>query len=71
MPNVRVREGESHEAALRRFKRSCEKDGLIPKLRQCQTFEKPTTKRKRAKASAVKRAIKKRLRSNPIRERKY
>ncbi len=71
MPNVRVREGESPEAALRRFKRACEKDGLVTKLRQCQAYEKPTTKRKRAKAAAVKRAIKKRLRTNPIRERKY
>ncbi len=71
MPNVRVREGESLESALRRFKRACEKDGLIQELRARKEYEKPTTERKRRKAAAIKRAIKKRLRENPIRERKY
>jgi len=71
MPNIRVREGESLEGALRRFKRACEKDGLVQELRARKEFEKPTTERKRRKASAIKRSIKKRLRANPIRERKY
>lgn len=71
MPNVKVREGESPEAALRRFKRACEKDGLIQELRSRKEYEKPTTARKRCKAAAVKRAHKKMLRDNPIRQRKY
>lgn len=71
MPNVRIREGESLEGALRRFKRACEKDGLVQELRARKEYEKPTTERKRRKASAIKRAIKKRMRENPIRERKY
>jgi len=71
MPNVRIREGESLEGALRRFKRACEKDGLIQEMRSRKEFEKPTTERKRRKASAVKRALKKRMRENPVRERKY
>lgn len=71
MPNVRIREGESLEGALRRFKRACEKDGLIQEMRSRKEFEKPTTERKRRKASAIKRALKKRLRENPVRERKY
>lgn len=71
MPNVRIREGESLEGALRRFKRACEKDGLIQEMRSRKEFEKPTTERKRRKASAIKRALKKRMRENPVRERKY
>jgi small subunit ribosomal protein S21 len=71
MPNVRVREGESPEAALRRFKRACEKDGLIQELRGRKEHEKPTTERKRRKAAAVKRAHKKSMRDNPRRVRKY
>ena len=71
MPHIRIREGESPEGALRRFKRACEKDGLLQELRSRKEFEKPTTERKRLKASAVKRWIKKRIRENPIRERNY
>ena len=71
MPNVRIREGESLEGALRRFKRACEKDGLVQELRARKEYEKPTTERKRRKAAAIKRSIKKRLRENPIRERNY
>lgn len=71
MPEIRVREGESPEGALRRFKRSCEKDGLIQELRRRKEHIKPTTARKRDAAAAVKRAQKKRQRENPVRERKY
>ncbi|MGQ0453004.1 30S ribosomal protein S21, partial [Bacillus sp. SS-TM] len=41
--------------ALRRFKRSCEKAGVLAEVRRREFYEKPTTERKRAKASAVKR----------------
>ena len=71
MPIVRIREGESPEGALRRFKRMCEKDGIALEVRSRKEFEKPTTKRKRRKASAIKRALKKSARENPRRERKY
>ena len=58
MPIVTVRENDSFEVALRRFKRSCEKAGVISKLRSSAHYEKPTTTRKRKKAAARKRELK-------------
>ena len=59
MPSVSVRENENFDVALRRFKRACEKAGIPSKLRQIEHYEKPTTKRKRKRAAAVKRYAKK------------
>ena len=47
MPIVHVREEESFENALRRFKRKCEKAGVVTELKKRQHFEKPSVKRKR------------------------
>jgi small subunit ribosomal protein S21 len=58
MPSVRVRENEYFDAALRRFKRACEKAGVLTELRRREFYEKPTQERKRKKAAAVKRATK-------------
>ena len=55
MPTIRVKEGENPEYALRRFKRSCEKAGLLTELRRREFYEKPTAERKRKQAAAVKR----------------
>ena len=59
MPSVRVRENEPFDIALRRFKRSCEKAGVLSEVRRRQAYEKPTTVRKRKSAAAVKRQQKK------------
>ena len=59
MPVVRVRENEPFDIALRRFKRSCEKAGVLSEVRRREQFEKPTAERKRKKAAAVKRHAKK------------
>jgi len=59
MPNVRVKENEPFEVALRRFKRSCEKAGVLAEVRRREFYEKPTSERKRKKAAAVKRHHKK------------
>lgn len=59
MPNVRVKENEPFEIALRRFKRGCEKAGILPEVRRREFFEKPSMERKRKKAAAVKRHAKK------------
>lgn len=59
MPNIRVREGESFDIALRRFKRSCEKAGILSEVRRREFYEKPTSMRKRKAAAAVKRYQKK------------
>ena len=59
MTKVRVREGESFEGALRRFKKICEKAGIIAELRKREHYEKPSVKRKRKNIQAKKRAQKK------------
>ncbi|AJC48940.1 30S ribosomal protein S21 [Allofrancisella guangzhouensis] len=58
MPSVRIKEKEPFDVALRRFKRSCEKAGIVSELRGREYYEKPTWVRKRKKAAAVKRAFK-------------
>ena len=57
-PSVRVRENEYFDAALRRFKRACEKAGILTELRRREFYEKPTQERKRKKAAAIKRHMK-------------
>lgn len=59
MPTVKVRENEPFDVALRRFKRSCEKAGVLSEIRRREFYEKPTSVRKRKAAAAVKRHIKK------------
>ncbi|QKV57780.1 MAG: 30S ribosomal protein S21 [Dechloromonas sp.] len=61
MPNIRVKENEPFEVAIRRFKRTVEKTGLLTELRAREFYEKPTAERNKA-AAAVKRQHK-RLRS--------
>ncbi len=59
MPSIRVKDNENFEVSLRRFKRLCEKASILADLRRHEFYEKPTWKRKRKKASAVKRFQKK------------
>ena len=59
MPTVRVRDNENFELSLRRFKRLCEKAGVLADLRRHEFHEKATWKRKRKKAAAIKRFQKK------------
>jgi small subunit ribosomal protein S21 len=62
MPSVRIKENENFEVSLRRFKRLCEKAGVLADLRSHEFYEKPTWRRKRKKAAAVKRYQKKLMR---------
>ena len=71
MPNVRVKENEPFEVALRRFKRTIEKTGLLTELRSREFYEKPTAVRKRKAAAAVKRHMKKLQRESRKFERAY
>ncbi|HSG89270.1 MAG TPA: 30S ribosomal protein S21 [Pseudomonadales bacterium] len=59
MPTVKVKENEPFDVALRRFKRSCEKAGVLSEVRRREFYEKPTSVRKRKQAAAVKRHAKK------------
>ena len=58
MTTIRVRENEPFEVALRRFRRTIDKLGLLTELRAREFYEKPTAERKRKKAAAVKRRMK-------------
>jgi small subunit ribosomal protein S21 len=70
MTTIRVKDNEPYEVALRRFKRSIEKLGLLTDLRAREFYEKPTSERKRKKAAAVKRHLK-RVRSMQLPKRMY
>jgi small subunit ribosomal protein S21 len=59
MPSVKIKENEPFDVALRRFKRACEKAGILADVRARECYEKPTTIRKRDAAAAVKRHAKK------------
>ena len=71
MPHVIVKENEPFDIALRRFKRSCEKAGVLSEVRRREFYEKPTAMRKRKAAAAVKRHIKKLQRESSKFERSY
>lgn len=58
MPSVKVKDNEPFDFALRRFKRACEKAGVLTETRRRQNYEKPTSVRKREAAAAVKRNYK-------------
>ena len=55
MPGVKIRDGESFEQALRRFKKQCEKAGILSELRKREHYEKPSIKRKKKQAAAAKK----------------
>ena len=55
MPDVRMRKGESIDGALRRFKRECERDGVLTEIKKREHYEKPSEKRKRLAQQSEKR----------------
>jgi small subunit ribosomal protein S21 len=59
MPGIKVKENESFESAMRRFKKQCEKSGILSEIRKREHFEKPSLKRKRKQIAARKRLMKK------------
>lgn len=71
MPSVKVRENEPFDIALRRFKRSCEKAGVLAEVHRREFYEKPTQVRKRKAAAAVKRSQKRSNRPPQARQRSH
>ncbi len=71
MTSIRVKENEPFDVALRRFKRSCEKAGVLAEVRSRSFYEKPTQERKRKAAAARKRHLKKLSRDAMARKRLY
>jgi small subunit ribosomal protein S21 len=58
MTSVTVKEDESFESALRRFKKQCEKAGVLSELRKREHYEKPSVRRKKKMLAARKKALK-------------
>jgi small subunit ribosomal protein S21 len=63
MPGVRVKDNEPIESAIRRFKKQCEKAGILSELRKREHYEKPSVKRKKKALAARKRAMRRAVRS--------
>ena len=59
MPGVKIRENESFDNALKRFKKQCEKAGILSEMRKREHYEKPSIKKKKKALAARKRAVKK------------
>ena len=58
MSEVKVKENESLDSALRRFKRSCAKDGIMGEVRKREHYDKPSVKRRKKSEAARKRKFK-------------
>ena len=59
MPGITIRDGDSFEAALKKFKKQCEKAGILSEFRKREAHEKPSVKRKKKAIEARKRLTKK------------
>ena len=74
MPRVMVKDKESIDDALRRFKRECERDGLMAELKKRGHYESPTVRKKKKKIEAIRKKkrkeIKARLKAGYIRKRR-
>ena len=71
MPSVKVKDNEPFDFALRRFKRSCEKAGILTETRRRQHYEKPTAVSQAQSAAAVKRNFKRIAKEFGTRKRFY
>ena len=58
MAEIRVKENESLDSALRRFKRQCARSGVIAEVKKREHYEKPSVKRKKKSEAARKRKFK-------------
>jgi small subunit ribosomal protein S21 len=59
MPYVRVRESDSFENALKRFKKQCEKEGILSEIKKREHYDKPSVKRKKKAIAARKKVVRK------------
>ncbi len=57
MSSITIRDGEPYESFIRRFRRACEKAGILREVKRREYFEKPSQKRKRKAAEARRRAF--------------
>lgn len=59
MPSVKVRDSDSFENALRKFKKQCEREGILSEIKKREHYEKPSVKKKKKAIDARKKALKK------------
>lgn len=59
MPGIILGENDNFDIALRRFKKQCEKAGILSELKKRQHYEKPSVQNKKKKSAARKRLMKK------------
>jgi len=55
LPGIRVREKEPFEIALKRFKKQCEKTGVLSEIRRREHYEKPSVRKKKKIIAARKK----------------
>jgi small subunit ribosomal protein S21 len=55
MPGIVVRQNESIDKAIRRFKKECEKEGIVQEIKRAARFIKPSEKRRKKALKAEKR----------------
>ncbi|MDI3538088.1 MAG: small subunit ribosomal protein [Bacillota bacterium] len=55
MPEIRIGKNESLDSALRRFKRQCQRSGVLSEIRKREHYEKPSVRRKKKSEAARKR----------------
>lgn len=55
MSEIRVKENESLDSALKRFKRQCAKAGVLAEIKKREHYEKPSVRRKRKSEAARKK----------------
>jgi small subunit ribosomal protein S21 len=58
MPAVKVKDNEPFESALRRFKKQCEKAGILSEIKRREHYEKPSVRRKKKSIAARKKSRK-------------
>jgi len=58
LPGLKVKDTEPYDSALRRFKKQCEKAGILSEVRRREFYEKPSVRRKKKSLAARKRAMK-------------
>ena len=58
MSEIRIKDNESLDSALRRFKRYCARSGVLAEVRKREHYEKPSVKRKKKSEAARKRKFK-------------
>ncbi|MBP3936772.1 MAG: 30S ribosomal protein S21 [Clostridia bacterium] len=58
MSEVHVKENESLDSAIRRWKKSCARSGVLAEVRKREHYEKPSVKRKKKSEAARKRKFK-------------